>query len=202
MRRRRGEAPRTNEAFLNLLAAAGLTAVVEPPLPPIAPLAMGDHLGPLLRRREAWATLVEGMPGGAFAARLRGRLERLAASALAKPVLAVLGQSDAGKSRLINAFLGAEWLTASWTPTTTIPVFIKHRRERPAWMGEDEAWVFGGDWDPSRWLEREYAQSRKLAGGDRQVLYQWGTRQGGRGLGMAGAAILFAQSDLLLTCDV
>jgi hypothetical protein len=133
---------------------------------------------------------------------LQAHLRRLAQTALAKPAILLLGQSDAGKSRLINALLGAEWLTASWTPTTTVPVYIKHTRERPDWMGQDESWIFGGEWDPSRWLDREYAHSRKLAGGSRQVLYQWGTRQGGRGLGMAGAAILFAESDLLLSCDL
>jgi hypothetical protein len=83
-----------------------------------------------------------------------------------------------------------------------VPVWIKHRRERPAWMNEDECWIFGGGWEPLHWADREQAVARKLAGGDRQILHEWGTRQGGRGLGAAAAAILFVDAPILQSVDL
>ena len=53
---------------------------------------------------------------------------------LKKPRISFAGQSDTGKSTLINALLGAEKMPAKWTPTTSIVVHIKHIDDKPQFI--------------------------------------------------------------------
>ena len=71
-----------------------------------------------------------------YISELREKVERV----IAKPKVAIVGHSDVGKSRLINSVIGAEKMPTSWTPTTSITVYIKHIKDRPNYI-EEEAWI-------------------------------------------------------------
>ena len=58
-------------------------------------------------------------------------------NAIRKPRISFAGQSDTGKSTLINALLGSEKMPAKWTPTTSIVVYIKHIDDRPSFIKEN-----------------------------------------------------------------
>lgn len=45
---------------------------------------------------------------------------------LVKPSVSIVGRSDTGKSTLINSLIGMDKMPTSWTPTTSIAVYIKH----------------------------------------------------------------------------
>lgn len=70
-------------------------------------------------------------------------LQQCIANNLVKPKVTIVGRSDTGKSTLINALLGEEKMPTSWTPTTTIAVYIKHISDKPPFIPEEEnAWIF------------------------------------------------------------
>lgn len=125
---------------------------------------------------------------------------------LRKPRIALAGQSDTGKSTLINALLGAEKMPAKWTPTTAIVVHIKHIDERPPFM-KDDVWIFGRqsaeEWDEKRLNDEDYCNKFVLAKGDFSLLSTFGTHQGRqKEQAMASAAVAFIDSPLLKDCDI
>lgn len=67
---------------------------------------------------------------------------------LVKPCISIVGRSDTGKSTLINALIGMEKMPTSWTPTTSIAVYIKHISDRPVFI-KDDVWVFADHMDAS-----------------------------------------------------
>ncbi|WP_405383088.1 dynamin family protein [Phascolarctobacterium sp.] len=125
----------------------------------------------------------------------------------AKPKLAVVGRSDTGKSTLINTLLGADKMPTSWTPTTSIAVYVKHIDDKPAFIKED-AWVFTNRvreevlWDEKRLHDEEYCKAWKIAAGGVDILRSFGTRQGNNYDKEAGAAVLFVDSPILKNCDI
>ena len=125
---------------------------------------------------------------------------------LRKPRIAFAGQSDTGKSTLINALLGAEKMPAKWTPTTAIVVHIKHIDERPPFM-KDDVWIFGRqsteEWDVKRLNDEDYCNKFVLAKGDFSLLSTFGTHQERqKEQAMASAAVAFIDSPLLKDCDI
>ena len=135
-------------------------------------------------------------------------LKSTVSKSILKPKVAIVGRSDVGKSALINSLLGVEKMPTSWTPTTSIVVYIKHIDDRPKYIEED-VWVFKasqGDeksWDEQKLHDEEYCRSWKLAGGSADILRNYGTRQGSDfEKNEAGAAVVFADSSLLNVCDI
>ncbi|ALC92663.1 hypothetical protein AM500_04785 [Bacillus sp. FJAT-18017] len=132
-------------------------------------------------------------------------LLNLVTSTLVKPKVAVVGMSDAGKSRLINSLLGMDKIPTSWTPTTSISIHIRHVDDRPTFMDE-EAWIFKGDKDgfDSKKLDDEvYCKQRKIAGGNAGILSEYGTRQGDKyDLDDAAAAVVYLDSPILQICEL
>lgn len=126
----------------------------------------------------------------------------------AKPLLAFLGRSDAGKSRMVNALTGTNKLPAEWQPTTSIRVYVKHQNDKPSWMDE-EVWVFkkpapgAAGWDFRRFADADYCMEWKLEAGSTDVLAKYGTRQGSKYVEQeAGAAVVFIDAPILLACDI
>lgn len=105
-------------------------------------------------------------------------------SKFVKPTVAIVGRSDTGKSTLINSLIGAEKMPAKWTPTTSTAVYVKHIKDRPAFI-HDEAWIFKREcgnekfWNSKRLYDEKYCEKWKVAGGDLSLLETYSTRQGG-----------------------
>ena len=135
-------------------------------------------------------------------------LKKIVDKSISKPKVAIVGRSDVGKSALINSLIGIEKMPTSWTPTTSITVYIKHISDRPQYMEED-VWIFKTSlgeeqsWDDKRLQDEEYCRAWKLAGGSMDILRNYGTRQGeGFDKNDAGAAVVFADTSVLNVCDI
>jgi len=135
-------------------------------------------------------------------------LDTIVKTTIRKPKLAIVGHSDVGKSRLINSLIGLEKMPTSWTPTTSITVYIKHIDDRPSFIG-DEVWVFKSSvkgvvgWDEKMLENESYCSEWKLAGGSVEILQNYGTRQGKKyDENEAGAAVIFLDSKILKNCDI
>ena len=122
-----------------------------------------------------------------------------------KPRIVFSGKSDSGKSTLINALLGKEKMPTNWTPTTSIIVYVKDILDRPAYM-EEELWIFkkGKDkeWDDTRLYDEKYCREWKVAGGNAEMLSQYGVRKGEEYNKDIGSAVLFIDSPILKNCDI
>ncbi len=129
-----------------------------------------------------------------------------------KPKVAFVGRSDVGKSSMINTLLGSDKMPTSWTPTTSIAVYIKHIEDRPFYISDD-VWVFKSEkksglngeillWDDTRLDDEKYCQSLKLNGGSYQILKDYGTRKGEfYAQNEASTAVVFVDSPILKNCD-
>ncbi|WP_339007438.1 dynamin family protein [Fusobacterium animalis] len=122
-----------------------------------------------------------------------------------KPRIVFSGKSDSGKSTMINGLLGKEKMPTNWTPTTSIIVYVKDILDRPAYM-EEELWIFkkGKDkeWDDTRLYDEKYCREWKVAGGNAEMLSQYGIRKGEEYNKDIGSAVLFIDSPILKNCDI
>ena len=123
-----------------------------------------------------------------------------------KPKVVFLGRSDAGKSTMINALIGKEKMPTSWTPTTSIIVYIKHIDDRPAYI-EEELWLFKrgnvDNWDDTKLDDEAYCREWKLAGGSAEMLAAYGTQTGSEySVDKVGSAVLFINSSILKNVDL
>lgn len=142
---------------------------------------------------------------------VKSEIERIQSyvSFLKKPRISFAGQSDTGKSSLINTLLGAEKMPAKWTPTTSIAVHIKHIDDRPAFMNED-VWIFGKknteqneQWDDRRLNDEDYCKEFCIEKGGFELLSEFGTHQGEQeNQKLASSAVAFIDAPLLKNCDI
>ena len=139
-----------------------------------------------------------------YEAKIEGLRKNIEAIAR-KPRIVFSGKSDSGKSTLINALLGKEKMPTNWTPTTSIIVYVKDILDRPAYM-EEELWIFkkGKDeeWDDTRLYDEKYCREWKIAGGNAEMLSQYGVRKGEEYNKDIGSAVLFIDSPILKNCDI
>ena len=126
---------------------------------------------------------------------------------LVKPKITIIGRSDTGKSTMINGLLGTDKIPTSFTPTTSIAVYIKHVEDRPDFIEED-VWIFAdhqGDeviWDEGRLKDEIYCRQWKIGGGSFDILRSFGTRQGEFYGKNAGSAVIFMEAPILRNCDI
>ena len=122
-----------------------------------------------------------------------------------KPRIVFSGKSDSGKSTMINALIGKEKMPTNWTPTTSIIVYVKDILERPDYI-EDELWIFrkgkNTEWDDTRLYDEKYCREWKVAGGNAEMLSQYGVRKGEEYNKDIGSAVLFIDSPILKNCDI
>lgn len=127
--------------------------------------------------------------------------------AIHKPKVAFIGRSDVGKSTLINSLLDNNALPVSWTPTTSIIIYVKHIKERPTYI-KNQVLIFkanekGELWDDTKLADRKYTESYTIASGEYSLLADYGSRQGNKfEENDAASAVVFVNSDILNNCDL
>lgn len=124
-----------------------------------------------------------------------------------KSRIVFVGHSDVGKSTLINTLLGSNTLPVSWTPTTSIIVYVKHIKDKPFYIKDDVAIFHAGEsgelWDDTKLGEHEYTESYLIATGDYSLLREYGARHGSKFDDTnAVSAVVFVDSDILNNCDL
>ena len=123
-----------------------------------------------------------------------------------KPKVSFAGQSDSGKSTLINALIGAEHMPAKWTPTTSIIVYLKHIDDKPNYIKED-VWIFKRlgtrVWQDSMLTDEKATRQFLLMAGGYEILETYGTHQKESSQTKeAVSAVAFIDSPLLKDCDI
>lgn len=126
----------------------------------------------------------------------------------AKPLVALLGPSDAGKSTLINSLTGIEALLSQWTPTTAATVYLKHIDDKPIWLEEgSNVCIFKAESKDKGWNFREvynddYCRTYKIASGDYDILETYCNRNATEVYKNVDSAVVFLDSPILKACDI
>lgn len=125
----------------------------------------------------------------------------------AKPLVALLGPSDAGKSTMINSLTGIDALLSQWTPTTSSTVYVKHIDDKPAWMGENNASIFKAEahdkgWNSRKIHDMEYCREHILHIGNYNILEKYCNRTSDKSHKDVDSAVVYLDSNILLSCDI
>ncbi|MBY3619564.1 helix-turn-helix domain-containing protein [Acinetobacter sp. CUI P1] len=125
----------------------------------------------------------------------------------AKPLVALLGPSDAGKSTMINSLTGIDALLSQWTPTTSSTVYIKHINDKPSWMGKNNVSIFKAETHDKGWNFRKihdmnYCKAHILHIGDYDILEKYCNRNSENSHREVDSAVVYLDSNILLSCDI
>lgn len=125
----------------------------------------------------------------------------------AKPLVALLGPSDAGKSTMINSLTGIDALLSQWTPTTSSTVYVKHINDKPAWMGENNVGIFKAETHDKGWNFRkvhdmDYCREHSLHIGNYDILEKYCNRNSNKSHKEVDSAVVYLDSNILLSCDI
>lgn len=127
---------------------------------------------------------------------------------IVKPKVAFLGASDVGKSTIINALLGEDRMPTSWTPTTSISIYIKHINDKPNYINNNVCLYkskidSSEEWNVNSYADEEFHKKWFFSGGDIEILKKWAVRQGNNDISdEVGAAIVYLDSKVLEVCDL
>jgi len=121
-----------------------------------------------------------------------------------KPVIAVAGVFDTGKSTLLNTLMGRDVLPASYQPATRLATYVMHQDHRPSWMRDGETVLIVSDFDWDALYEQDSTKLREtavIAIGNVQTLEEFGTHCGKYCDNEAArTALVFDDAPILRTC--
>ena len=125
-----------------------------------------------------------------------------------KPRVGFLGNSDVGKSTLINAMIGQDVLPAGWTPITSLLIYVIHTEDRPDFLGDDSVVVLSNRSgnkrvDIERLHDESYFDQCSIETGGINVLEKYGSREGEYYMSTdATAAVVYIEAPLLKLCTL
>lgn len=131
-------------------------------------------------------------------------LKSLVKKACAKPKIAILGTSDAGKTALTNYLLGGESkLKQAYTATTSSKTYIISSKDRPENIRDDALILEGYDIDLDRLSDDDYLKEKLIASGTSSMIEDYCTHFGEQYEKYKDAiitAVLYSDRPLLDVC--
>jgi len=130
-----------------------------------------------------------------------------------KPIVGILGRYDAGKSHLVNSICGANVLPTGWSPTTVIPVLLRHTNARPDWL-KSNVLILNPKTNTQLMKFRSFYPRTKseidhilVDSGNYDILETYGTHSGVKAMDDehsvdAKFAVVYSNSPILLSCDL
>ena len=152
---------------------------------------------------------ISGLNYNNFSNKLRN-IYRNALNKIHKPTITFLGNSDVGKSTLINSIIGHDVLPAGWTPITSLMIYVKHIEDKPKFLKDDSAIVVTSPikCQPIKidWLtDEKYFQASCIESGSIAILEKYGSREGNMYKDRytdAEAAVVYVDAPILKLCTL
>lgn len=127
-----------------------------------------------------------------------------------KPRVAFLGNSDVGKSTLINDILGDEVLPVGWSPITSLAIKVLSIEEKPKFLKEANTIILSGVSGVDNHISAEDLKNRYyfdkycLESGDKSLLHKYGSREGEmyKKDSKAEEIIIYVDSPILKSCEL
>ncbi len=118
-----------------------------------------------------------------------------------KPMVGIIGRFDAGKSALINEWLGEEVLPERYQPMTSLPTLVMHTDIKPTWMktNEDVLVLDEENYNAIFWWEKP---DSVVAIGKRNALVEFASHKGDILSESAKIAIVFIDNPVLYSCSI
>ncbi len=137
------------------------------------------------------------------------QLKGLLMAATKKPVIAVVGSPDAGKTSLISLLINKNILPSNHQPVTAAITHIKHILDKHDFMKHNNVLILqeneSDPWTPAKANDEEYCQKNILAIGDYDLIKQYGVHEHDNENEAAkevGAIIIYVDSPILQNCDL
>lgn len=126
--------------------------------------------------------------------------EKYLISIESKPLIAVVGAYDGGKSTLINTVLDENLLPTKFQPTTSVTIIIRHTEDRPDHI-TGQAAVFGKDFLPHMINSKVQTAKHLIEQGDPSIIRKYGAHdhhaEKDRDQEEANVIFVYADADLL-----
>ncbi len=125
-----------------------------------------------------------------------------------KPIIAVIGRPDAGKTTIIIEVTGKEYFPAQYQPTTSVIIHIRHINDKPDWMENNLVLIIKEDdkndlYTPEKANDKDYCEKHLMACGDYTLLTKFGvhSKEDDRSSEI-GAVVVYIDSPILENCDL
>jgi len=159
-----------------------------------------------LRLLDEYAQSLTDVPDNEDGASEIEKLNRLLAVYQSRPVLAVVGEFDSGKSTLLNDLLGTDVLPTRYQPATCLVTRVYHSDLKPKWMEAHETvLVCKGMYTYYDIACDEFAENHIVARGPSSLLHQFAVNGGefAKNLGENDhSVVVFLDSPILKACSV
>jgi len=158
-----------------------------------------------MNRKDEWSSVIA--HGNNIHIEMVKEISQHVQDTIKKPKVAFVGLSDTGKSSLINSLVGEDKMPASWTPTTSISVHVKHIEDKPSFINGD-TWIIKAqvedkmNWNPNRYNDSNYMKDWLYKDGSSELLFDYGVRKSDKISDQIGSAVIFLDSDILRVCDI
>lgn len=98
-----------------------------------------------------------------------------------KPRIVLAGESDSGKSTMLNSMLGTNRISTHWQPATSQIIRVVHSDDKPAWVNGNTVVIKNNPSDLiESWelLDKQVYDQYIVEEGDEQLLSKYGDREG------------------------
>lgn len=137
------------------------------------------------------------------------QLKVLLMAGIRKPVIAVVGSPDAGKTTLISMLINKNILPSKHQPVTAAITQIKHISDKHEFMEHNNVLILreneSDPWTASKANDEEYCKNNVHKMGDYSLINQYGVHDpdsNDEAANDVGAVIIYVDSPILQNCDL